>query len=85
MSSIQVGVKMHLYEKRRDEAPKNFRPQLHRAGFFGPFAHPRLLDRAGQTAGPEVLLHPTYTARPKLPGHEPTSSASSGTPNAGRS
>ena len=25
-----------------------------------------------QAGGPEVLLHPTYTARPKLPRHEPT-------------
>lgn len=25
-----------------------------------------------QIVGPEVLLHPTYTARPKLPRHEPT-------------
>ena len=25
-----------------------------------------------QIVGPEVLLHPTYTARSKLPRHEPT-------------
>ena len=63
---------MRLYENRRDEAPRNFRPQLHRAGFFELFAHPHLLDLAEQIVGPEVLLHPTYTARPKLPQHEPT-------------
>ena len=72
MSSIRIGVKMRLYENRRDEAPRNFRPQLHRAGFLGLFAHPRLPDLAEQIVGPEVLLHPTYTARPELPGHEPT-------------
>ncbi len=63
---------VRLYENRRDEAPRNFRPQLHRAGFFELFAHSHLLDLAEQVVGPEVLLHPTYTARPKLPQHEPT-------------
>ena len=63
---------MRLYENRSNEAPRNFRPQLHRAGFFELFAHPRLLDLAEQIVGPEVLLHPSYTARPKLPEHEPT-------------
>ena len=63
---------MRLYENRSNEAPRNFRPQLHRSGFFELFAHPRLLDLAEQIVGHEVLLHPTYTARPKLPEHKPT-------------
>src|SRR5690348_12685682 len=35
---------MRLYAGCPDEAPKSFRPELHLAGLFGVFFHPRLLD-----------------------------------------
>lgn len=35
---------MLLYENYPDENPTIFRPELHREGFFGVFAHPALLD-----------------------------------------
>src|SRR5437870_4205796 len=35
---------MHLYAGCPDDAPKGFRPELHLAGLFPVFFHPRLLD-----------------------------------------
>lgn len=56
-----------LYENRLDEAPMSFRPELHLAGLFGIFFHPKLLDLVETALGPEIRLYPNYTARPKLP------------------
>lgn len=56
-----------LYENRLEEAPLNFRRELHLAGLFGVFFHPGLLDRVEAILGPEIRLYPNYTARPKLP------------------
>ncbi len=61
-----------LYEGCLDEAPKLFRPELHLAGLFPIFFHPRLLDLMEAFLGPEVRLYPNYTARPKLPDWEGT-------------
>ena len=41
-----------LYEDRLDEAPKLFRRELHRAGLFPVFFHPRLLDIVEAFLGP---------------------------------
>src|SRR5437870_695094 len=56
-----------LYENCLDQAPKSFRRELHLAGLFPVFFHPRLLDRVEAFLGPEIRLYPNYTARPKLP------------------
>src|SRR5947207_2476803 len=61
-----------LYESCPEEAPKTFRPELHLPGLFDLFFHPRLLDIAEAFLGEEIRLYPNYTARPKLPEHEPT-------------
>jgi len=61
-----------LYADRPDEAPKNFRPELHLAGLFPLFFHPHLLDLVETFLGGEIRLYPNYTARPKLPDHAPT-------------
>lgn len=59
-----------LYQDLPDETPRIFRPELHLPGFFGLFAHARLLEVAGQMLGPEIRLYPNYSVRPKLP-HDP--------------
>ncbi|MCC7264782.1 MAG: phytanoyl-CoA dioxygenase family protein [Candidatus Latescibacteria bacterium] len=56
-----------LYRDLPDETPRIFRPELHLSGFFGLFAHPRLLAAAEQVLGPEIRLYPNYSVRPKLP------------------
>jgi phytanoyl-CoA hydroxylase len=56
-----------LYEHHLDDAPLNFRRELHLAGLFGIFFHPGLLDKVETLLGPEIRLYPNYTARPKLP------------------
>lgn len=58
---------IRMYEKHPDENPTIFRPELHREGFFGVFAHPVLLELAGVILGPEIRLYPNYSVRPKLP------------------
>ena len=61
-----------LYENNLDVAPTLFRPELHLAGTFGVFFHPRLLDVVELVLGSEVRLYPNYTVRPKLPDWEGT-------------
>jgi phytanoyl-CoA hydroxylase len=58
---------IHLYARYPNETLRTFRPELHLAGFFGLFAHPRLLEIATQILGPEIRLYPNYSVRPKLP------------------
>jgi ectoine hydroxylase-related dioxygenase (phytanoyl-CoA dioxygenase family) len=61
-----------LYQNCLGDAPKLFRPELHLAGLFPVFFHPRLLDIVEALLGPEIRLYPNYTARPKLPEWEGT-------------
>jgi len=61
-----------LYETHLDLAPKSFRRELHGAGLFGVFFHPKVLDLAEILLGGEIRLYPNYTARPKLPEWEGT-------------
>ena len=63
---------IQIYENYPDENPTIFRPELHRAGFFGVFAHPILLELAGIILGPEIRLYPNYSVRPKLPANKRT-------------
>lgn len=63
---------IRLYENYPDENPTIFRPELHREGFFGMFAHPTLLELAGVILGPEIRLYPNYSVRPKLPENKRT-------------
>jgi ectoine hydroxylase-related dioxygenase (phytanoyl-CoA dioxygenase family) len=53
-------------------SPSQLRTNLHRAGLFGLFFHPRVLDLAEAILGPEIRLYPNYTVRPKLPEDEKT-------------
>src|SRR5689334_10474868 len=55
-----------LYAHHLEDAPLNFRRELHLTGLFGIFFHPGLLDKVETILGPEVRLYPNYTARPKL-------------------
>lgn len=61
-----------LYKDHLADAPKSFRKELHMAGFYHFFFHPRLLDVVEQFLGGEIRLYPNYTARPKLPDHAGT-------------
>lgn len=61
---------LRLFQDRLDEAPKSFRPELHLRELYPVFFHRRLLDLVEDVLGPEILLHPTYTARPKFPDAE---------------
>ena len=61
-----------LYENYQDETPTIFRPELHREGFFGVFAHPALLELARVILGQEIRLYPNYSVRPKLPENKRT-------------
>ena len=63
---------IRIYENYPDENPTIFRPELHREGFFGVFAHPILLELAGVILGPEIRLYPNYSVRPKLPENKRT-------------
>ena len=63
---------IQIYENYPDENPTIFRPELHREGFFGVFAHPILLELAGIILGPEIRLYPNYSVRPKLPANKRT-------------
>ena len=63
---------IRLYENYPDENPTIFRPELHREGFFGLFAHPTLLELADIILGPEIRLYPNYSVRPKLPANKRT-------------
>lgn len=56
-----------LYERCLDQAPKQFRRELHLPGLFPLFFHPRLLDVVEIFLGGEIRLYPNYTVRPKLP------------------
>lgn len=58
---------MLLFSQIPDQTPTTFRQELHRAGFFGLFAHPELLQVAHRVLGPEIRLYPNYSVRPKLP------------------
>lgn len=61
-----------LYADHPDKAPTYYRTELHLAGLYPLFFHPRLLDVVEAMLGPEIRLYPNYTARPKLPDHEAT-------------
>lgn len=61
-----------LYAGCPEAAPTFWRKELHLAGLYGLFFNPRLLDLVETLLGPEMRLYPNYTARPKLPDHEPT-------------
>lgn len=63
---------IQIYEDYPDENPTIFRPELHREGFFGVFAHPTLLELASVILGPEIRLYPNYSVRPKLPANKRT-------------
>lgn len=63
---------MLLYQDLPEESPTTFRQELHRAGFFGLFAHPQLVELAAQHLGPEIRLYPNYSVRPKLPDNRRT-------------
>ena len=63
---------MRLYQDLPEESPTTFRQELHRAGFFGLFAHPALLALAQEHLGPEIRLYPNYSVRPKLPDNRRT-------------
>ena len=41
-------------------------------GLFGVFTQPALLDIAESLLGPEILAHPQFNTRAKLPHHDPT-------------
>lgn len=56
-----------LYEGHMDDAPTQFRPELHLPGMFDLFFNPCVLDLVEQFLGPEVRLYPNYTVRPKFP------------------
>ncbi len=58
---------IRMFEHNLEKAPKQFRENLHLAGMFPLFFHPRLLDVVEGILGPEVRLYPNYTVRPKLP------------------
>ncbi|HET6486150.1 MAG TPA: phytanoyl-CoA dioxygenase family protein, partial [Spirochaetia bacterium] len=58
---------IRLFEGDMDQAPKQFRENLHLPGVFPLFFHPRLLDVVQGILGPEIRLYPNYTVRPKLP------------------
>lgn len=58
-----------LFHDRLEQAPESFRPELHRAGLFGLFFHPTILDIVAHIIGSgEIRLYPNYTSRPKVPG-----------------
>lgn len=61
-----------LYEKHPDEAPSDFRAELHLEGFFDVFFFPPILDLVERLVGAEVRIYPNYTVRPKLPDHART-------------
>lgn len=61
-----------LFETCQDEAPKVFREDLHRAGMYHLFFHPRVLEVAQVILGTEIRLYPNYSARPKVPDWEGT-------------
>ncbi len=56
-----------LYEGHMDDAPTQFRPELHLRGMFDLFFNPQALDLVEQFLGPEIRLYPNYTVRPKFP------------------
>ncbi len=57
-----------LFENHLDEAPMLLRPELHLAGLYPIFFNDRLLDVVETILGPEILLYPNYSSRPKQPG-----------------
>jgi ectoine hydroxylase-related dioxygenase (phytanoyl-CoA dioxygenase family) len=59
-----------LYKGCLDDAPDSFRAELHLAGLYGMFFHPKLLDVVETILGGEIRLYPNYTARAKLPDWE---------------
>ncbi len=63
---------IRLYANHPNETPTIFRSELHREGFFGLFAHPRLLEVAQTFLGPEIRIYPNYSVRPKLPENKRT-------------
>ena len=63
---------LEIFREHPADVPFGFRPELHKAGMFGLFFHPRILHAAEQILGPELRLYPNYTVRPKLPDHAGT-------------
>jgi len=61
-----------LVDNCLEDAPNQFRAELHRPGLFPVFFHPRVLDAVEKFLGNEIRLYPNYTARPKLPEWEGT-------------
>ena len=58
-----------IYEGRLNEAPKDWRPELHLPGLFPLFFNNSLLDIAEHVLDTkEIRLYPNYTCRPKVPG-----------------
>lgn len=61
-----------VVENCLQDAPNQFREELHRPGLFPVFFHPRVLDAVEKFLGNEIRLYPNYTARPKIPEWEGT-------------
>ena len=61
-----------LYQNCLDQAPDNWRPELHLPELYPIFFHSFLLDHVSALLGAEVRLYPNYTVRPKLPDHPQT-------------
>lgn len=58
---------LQLYANDLDSAPLIYRPELHVGGLYPAFFHQRLLDIVESILGPEILLYPNYSSRPKYP------------------
>ncbi|MEZ4861488.1 MAG: phytanoyl-CoA dioxygenase family protein [Caldilineaceae bacterium] len=63
---------LQLYRANMAAAPNLLRRELHLAGLFDIFFHPRLLELVASFLGDEIRLYPNYSARPKFPDHAPT-------------
>jgi hypothetical protein len=64
-----------LYEASQE--PEGLWRSLHgkhhkTAGMFAAYTHPALLEIAESLIGAEILAHPQFNSRAKLPGHDPT-------------
>jgi len=73
MESEPFETRIHrLYEQCLDEAPTQFREELHLAPLFDVFFDSQVLDVVESLIGSEIRLYPNYTVRPKLPDWEGT-------------
>ena len=61
-----------LYENSLDDAPTQYREELHLPALFDVFFNPKVLDVVESVLGGEIRLYPNYTVRPKLPDWEGT-------------